>query len=128
MSTEPVVLVVESNSELRTVLQDALAGEGYRVLGAQDDVEALGLLRDNRVDLLISDLSDPPHAKQTLGAVREDFPDLPVVALSETPGPHAAFPFGTWEDPRGIRTLTKPFRLTQLLAVSRELLGAGPRP
>ena len=128
MSAVPVVLVVEDNSELRSVLTDALAEEGYQVLGAQDEAEARGLLRDNRVDLLISDLTGPPNAKQALEAVKEDFPDLPVVALSETTSPHPPFFFGAWQNPRAIRTLSKPFRLAQLLAVSREMLDAGPQP
>ncbi len=117
----PVVLVIEDNSELRHVLKEALGAEGYTVLAARDEAEALELLRANRVDLLISDLTAPSGSLET---VRPEFPDLPVVALDGAPGDHPSFFFGAWQQPKGFRTLSRPFRLGELLAVSREVLGA----
>lgn len=118
----PVVLVVEDNAELRHVLKEALGAEGYGVLAARDESEALELLRANRVDLLISDLTEPTPAG-SLETVREEFPDIPVVALQGAPGSHPSLFFGAWHQPKGFRTLSKPFRLGELLAVSREVLG-----
>jgi CheY-like chemotaxis protein len=122
MRQPPVVLVVEDNAELRHVLRDALGAEGYHVLATRDETEALDLLRGTRVDLLISDLTDPPGTGEGLEALRQEFPDLPVVAISGS-GSHPTLFFGAWQMPRGFRTLTKPFRLGELLAVSREFLG-----
>jgi CheY-like chemotaxis protein len=119
-----VVLVVEDNAELRHVLKEALGSEGYHVLTTRDEVEALEILRETQVDLLISDLTDQPEP--ALETVRREFPDLPVVALSKTASNDPAFFLGAWESQRGFRTLPKPFRLGELLAVSREVLGAGP--
>ena len=123
MGSAPLVLVVEDNSELRHVLKEALAGEGYQVLAVRDEIEALDTLRTTPVDLLISDLTDPPDAQKALDTVREEFPDLPIVALEEATRRHPAFFFGAWQNPRSVRTLSKPFRLGELLAVSREVLG-----
>jgi CheY-like chemotaxis protein len=123
MGSVPIVLVVEDNSELRHVLKDALASEGYQVLAARDETEALETLRSTRVDLLISDLTDPPNAKQALDAVRAEFPHLTVVALAEATGYHPSLFFSAWEAPPGVRTISKPFRLGELLAISREVLG-----
>ena len=119
----PVVLIVEDNAELRHVLKEALGAEGYGVLAARDEAEALELLRANRVDLLISDLNDPSPTGG-LETLRQEFPDIPVVALSGSAGGHPSFFFGAWQQPKGLRTLSKPFRLGELLAVSREVLGA----
>ena len=127
MGSAPLVLVVEDNSELRHVLKDALAAEGYQVIAARDETEALEVLRSTRVDLLINDLTDPPNAKAALDAVREEFPDLPVVALAEATGYHPPLFFSAWQAPHGVHTLSKPFRLGELLAVSREVLGAPGR-
>ena len=55
MVRQPVVLVLEDNSELRHVLKEALSTEGYRVLAARDESDALELLRGSHVDLVISD-------------------------------------------------------------------------
>jgi len=123
MRTPPVVLVVEDNSELRHVMEEALVSEGYQVVATRDELEALDILRGTPVDLLISDLTDPPNADETLLTVRREFPDLPVVALSEGTGHHPSFFFAGWENPDGYVTLSKPFRLGELLALSREVLG-----
>lgn len=127
MSPVPVVLVVEDNAELRAALKDALTSEGYRVLTVKDEAEAVETLRTTPANLLIADLTDPPDAERALDTVRGEFPDLPVVALSEAAGPHPAFFFTAWESPPGVRTLSRPFRLAELLAVSREVLDSGPQ-
>ncbi len=119
----PVVLVIEDNSELRHVLKEALGAEGYGVLAARDEAEALELLHANRVDLLISDLT-APASSASLDRVREEFPNLPIVALHGAAGGHPSLFFGAWQQPKGFRMLSKPFRLGELLAVSREVLGA----
>jgi len=123
MGSAPLVLVVEDNSELRHVLKEALAAEGYQVLAARDEIEALETMRATPVDLLISDLTDPPDAQKALDTVREEFPDLPIVALEEATRRHPSFFFAAWQSPRSVRTISKPFRLGELLTVSREMLG-----
>jgi CheY-like chemotaxis protein len=123
MAAPPVVLVVEDNAELRVVLRDALSSQGYEVLAARDEAEALELLRSRPVNLLISDLTEPTPSAQDIEAVRGEFPDLAVVALAVGEGGHPALFFGAWQDPQGVRRLAKPFRLGELLAVSREVLG-----
>lgn len=129
MPTAPVVLVVEDNVELRHVLKEALSAEGYQVLVTRDEVEALEILRGTDVDLFISDLTEPSNAKEALDSVREEFPDLPVVALAEATGYHPAFFFTAWQPSPKVRTVSKPFRLGELLAVSREMLGpSGSQP
>ncbi|MDH3205621.1 MAG: response regulator [Gemmatimonadota bacterium] len=122
MRSPPVVLVVEDNSELRHVLKEALGAEGYHVLTTRDASEALELLRGTHVDLFISDLTDPKDASEALQAVRREFPKVPVVALAEA-GHHPSFFFAGWQNPRGYLMLPKPFRLGELLALSREVLG-----
>lgn len=123
----PVVLVVEDNAELRHALKEALGSEGWHVMATRDDAEALEVLRGTRVDLLISDLTDPGSTEESLDAVKREFPDLPVVTLSPTAGYHPTLFFGAWQSPRGYRTLPKPFRLGELLALSREVLGSALR-
>jgi DNA-binding response OmpR family regulator len=122
MRNQPVVLVVEDNAELRHVLKEALGSEGYDVLAARDETDALELLRSNSVDLLISDLSGALRgASVPLESLRQEFPELPVVALSgPTGGP--ALLSSAWQSRGRYRTLSKPFRLGELLAVSREVL------
>ncbi len=123
MAPPPVVLVVEDNAELRVVLKEALASQGYEVLAARDDTEALEHLRSRSVNLLISDLTDPAPNARAIDAIRQEFPGLPVVALADGEGSHPPLFFAAWRDPKEVRRLPKPFRLGELLAVSREVLG-----
>jgi CheY-like chemotaxis protein len=125
MGSPHVVLVVEDNAELRHVLKEALAAEGYMVLAARDDAEALELLRGNQVSLFISDLTEPPAVSSALEVVRKEFPQLPIVALADGRGGHPTLFFAAWNQSKGYRTLPKPFRLGELLAVSREALESG---
>jgi CheY-like chemotaxis protein len=120
----PVVLVVEDNAELRLVLREALGTEGYEVLAARDETEALELLRAQRVDLLVSDVMESPRSSIELEAVRQEFPELPIVAMAGGQGGHPSFFFAAWQQPKRFRALSKPFRLAELLAASRDLLGA----
>jgi len=124
MATQPVVLVVEDNAELRHVLKEALGGEGYHVLTARDEADALEQLREHEVHLLISDLTNPPDPTDETDIIRKEFPELPVVALSGAPRAHPAFFFAAWETSGRYRTIPKPFRLGELLAASRDVLGA----
>jgi DNA-binding response OmpR family regulator len=123
MATPPVVLLVEDNAELRLVLKEALAAEGYQVLAARDEAAALDFLRERTVNLLISDISGPPDTSG-VKAVRTEFPDLPVVTAST--GDHPSLVPAAWQSPGRHRTLQKPFRLRELLVVSREALEAAP--
>lgn len=124
MTAPPVVLLVEEHAELRVALKEALASQGYEVLVARDDVEALEQLRSRSVDLLISDLAGPQQEPDRMAALREEFPALPVLALAGESSHHPALLFSARRDPKEIRRLAKPFRLGELLAVSREVLGA----
>lgn len=53
------VLVVDDDPMIRTVLVESLELEGYRVLQAPHGAEALRLLRDDDVDLVLLDLVMP---------------------------------------------------------------------
>jgi len=123
MATSPVVLVVEDNAELRHVLKEALAAEGYQVLSARDEAEALEQLRGTPVNLVISDLPDPPD-RSTLQALRQEYPDVPVLALATTSAGHPPLLFAAWKSPQKFRTLPRPFRLRELLEVSRQVIDA----
>jgi CheY-like chemotaxis protein len=54
------VLVVEDHADVRAMLTQILSEEGYRVLEANDGVEALEVITaEHRIDLVLSDIVMP---------------------------------------------------------------------
>jgi CheY-like chemotaxis protein len=77
------VLIVEDDASVRTTLTLLLQASGYEVSTAVNGVEALELLKNGLPAVLISDLTMPGMSGlQLLSAVREQFPRLPLVAMS----------------------------------------------
>ena len=80
------VLLVEDDRELRTMLREALAVEGYRVLAAASLSEARAMLMHNRkdtaLDLVVLDLGLPDgDGAELLSLIRKDHA-MPVLVIS----------------------------------------------
>ncbi len=77
------VLIVDDEPNLRKILAAQLSRDGYDVLTAEDGEQGLTILRENHVDLVVTDLKMPKVDGMTLlrEALRED-PDLPVVMIT----------------------------------------------
>ena len=77
------VLVVDDEHFVRELCVEIVAGEGYRVLAAQDAEEGLRLARQEPVGAIVLDLMLPRisgfEALQILG---KDLPDIPVVVMT----------------------------------------------
>lgn len=80
------VLVVDDIEQNREGISDLLAGHGFDVRVATDGREALALLEQQPVDLLISDQMMPDlDGWALLKAVRGRWPDVPVLLYSAAP-------------------------------------------
>jgi CheY-like chemotaxis protein len=79
------ILVVEDTELLRRIYQDKLSQEGYTVFSAADGLEALGVIRANKIDLVLMDLIMPRMSGlEALEAIKADprTRDVPVIILS----------------------------------------------
>jgi DNA-binding response OmpR family regulator len=78
-----VVLVVEDNDRIRKTAAEALNSCGYDVLTAKNAKEALQLLTDSRVDLLITDIRLPGRLDgiALARAVKQSWPDVKIVIV-----------------------------------------------
>jgi CheY-like chemotaxis protein len=120
------IVVVDDDPDMRLYLQgclQGLGGAGSRVLEAADGQEALRLVRETDVDLVISDVILPRlDGPSLLAAIRSDpvLRHIPVLLVSgqERPTPPRS-PAEAW--------LSKPFNARQLLESVRRLLGELPR-
>jgi DNA-binding response OmpR family regulator len=122
--TRPLILVVEDDPDVLTLMETALGAEGYRVATAEDGEAALASARRERPDLIVLDLMMPRmNALQFRAEQRRDpqLSGVPVICLSALS--HAqtvALELGTDD------CLGKPIDFDRLRELIRKHL-AGPR-
>ncbi len=116
---EPI-LVVEDDDDIREVMQELLASEGFQVDVAKDGVDALDkLASDTTPPLILLDMMMPKMDGETFLKLLRDRPamaDAPIVVIS---GNAAAREKA--RDLHAAACLVKPFELDELLGVVRRL-------
>lgn len=107
-----VVLVVEDNDRIRKAEVEALSSCGYDVLTAHNAKEALQLLTDSRVDLLVTDIRLPGSLDgiALARAVKQRWPDVKVVIVGADVDQFSSEDFHPVVDDM----LKKPFKLSEL--------------
>jgi PAS domain S-box-containing protein len=111
------VLFVEDDEAIRDMVAGFLHSHGYRVIIANNGIEAAQLLGNNAsVDVLLSDLMMPKMGGRELAArLRENIPSLKVVLTSGNPeDPHSY--------PDDVHFLPKPFSMHSLAQTLRQVL------
>jgi PAS domain S-box-containing protein len=111
------ILVVEDNPAVADVTATLLGQLGYRVLRAPGAAEALSLLDDGDVDLVLTDIVMPgPMDGLALAAeIRRQYPQVPVVLTTGYTDvtPEAEYRFAV---------LRKPFQMPALEKIVREAM------
>lgn len=113
------VLVVDDESDLRFIMRRFLEGAGYQVREAGDGEAALRLVREERPDLVVTDLMMPVmDGLQLIESLRTEpaTQAIPVLVVS-----------ANWESaPEGADgLLSKPYDRKKLLALAQTLLEDG---
>jgi DNA-binding NtrC family response regulator len=77
------ILIVDDDKDLRSILGDILADEGYQIVLADSGEQALERLERQHVNLVLTDLKMPGMSGQQLfEACSRRYPTLPVVILT----------------------------------------------
>ena len=77
------VLAVDDEPSMRRLLEISLRQAGYQPVLAKDGREALDILRQGGVDLVVSDLHMPSmNGLQLLGQLRNDGIEVPVIIVT----------------------------------------------
>ncbi|MGB0205797.1 MAG: sigma-54-dependent transcriptional regulator [Neptuniibacter sp.] len=77
------ILIVEDDNELREALCDTLELAGFDYLAAEDAEQALQLLQENQVDMVVSDVNMPGmDGHELLEKIRAGYPALPVMLIT----------------------------------------------
>ncbi|MFY9908219.1 MAG: sigma-54 dependent transcriptional regulator [Candidatus Sulfotelmatobacter sp.] len=119
----PTILIIEDEDKMRRLLELNLGDDGFTTLSAGDAESGMKLLRENSVDLVLTDLKLPGMSGlEFLQAVKRQNPALPVVVMTA---------FGTVETAvEAMKTgasdyVLKPFSLTEMRMVVHKELDVG---
>lgn len=77
-----MVLIVEDDSEMRSLLRDELWGEGYVLKEARDGDEAVRVARESPPDLILSDLKMPGGGVEYVIRLKRAAPGCPLVLMT----------------------------------------------
>jgi CheY-like chemotaxis protein len=116
------VLVVDDDSNIRSLLQQELTEAGYTVRLAEDGREALTRIREEKPGLVILDVMMPEMNGFDVAAVLKNDPatmDIPIIILSIVEDKERGFRLGV------DRYLTKPIDTTSLFREVDTLLDQG---
>ncbi|MGD8226893.1 MAG: sigma-54 dependent transcriptional regulator [Desulfobacteraceae bacterium] len=114
------VLIVDDEKNYLVVLEALLGPEGYEILTASSAEDALRLIKESDLDLMITDMKMPgTSGMQLLKASKEIKPDLPVIMMTA---------YGTIEmaveamKKRAYDYITKPFQNEELKLTVKKAL------
>ncbi len=118
-----LILVIDDDEQIRTMLRITLEKSGYDVQVAKDGNEGLDVFRQYQPDLVISDIVMPEkEGIETIKELRLLSPDLKIIAIS---GGGVVSPEVYIELARGMGAdhgLTKPIEYSDLIGAVRDLL------
>ena len=76
------ILIVDDDIEIRKIISIYLRNEGYEIIDAPDAIEALDILRNTTVDLIILDIMLPKmDGIEACLKIREQY-QMPIIFLS----------------------------------------------
>jgi DNA-binding NtrC family response regulator len=114
------VMVIDDEPLMRITIQDALVADGYKVTSAETGEKGLTLLRENPVDILITDLKLPDvDGIQVLKEAKTIGPETQVIMITAYGSIDSAV---TAMKEGASDYLTKPFAMDELLLIIKRLL------
>jgi len=123
LNSQPSILVVDDDLHVLEVIEARLSSSGFQVCKASGVQEAIGILKDKKIDLIVSDMKMPGMGgMHLLKNVRSLVPGLPLIFLTA---------YGTIPDAvRSVKAgavdyLVKPFDGRDLINKIRKILKNG---
>jgi two-component system, chemotaxis family, chemotaxis protein CheY len=125
----PRILVVDDDVTIRDSIKLVLETAGIEIMTAESGERALEAFSGAAFDGAIIDLMMPGMSGlETVCALREKSPDLPIVIVSGSLTRGVAMPelLRMATELKGVTSLAKPFKLSELLQTVRERFAAVP--
>src|SRR5210317_2056513 len=119
------ILIIDDESQIRSMLRLMLERVGYEVVEAPDGIEGIRKYREKPADLIITDLIMPN--KDGIGMIidlKNEFPEVKIIAMS---GGGVNKPDGYLKGAKKLGaayTLTKPIDREEMLRTIKDVLKA----
>jgi two-component system cell cycle response regulator CpdR len=120
------ILYTEDNPLVREITCELLARDTREIVAVGSGEEALATFKDNRFDIVVTDVSLPEMSGVDLiRFIKRLDPSIPVIVVSGYALDRTDLQLGP-----SVRAITKPFDVPQMDALIRELCdsGSGPLP
>jgi len=83
MKSSISILIVDDEQMMRNLLEKILAREGYQIQTAEDGLAGLEFLKNNHVDIVISDMKMPRmDGFELLSNIKKDYPQVGVIIMT----------------------------------------------
>ena len=110
------ILVIDDEVLVRDMLRQTLERAGYEVTDAGDGKQGIVQLREQPVDLVITDILMPEQEGiETIGILRKDFPQVKILAISGGGRKGTLEVLPAAQALGAHRTVAKPFERKELL-------------
>lgn len=117
------ILIIDDEASIRKPLQILLERAGYEVVSAASGGEAIRLWRERPGDLVITDIHMPgKNGLETIIELRQIAPQARILAMSGGDLNARIDVLGDATMLGAVRTISKPFRLQELLQAIEEVL------
>ncbi len=123
-ATPPTVLYVEDERPLHGLVEFWLTDQGYRVLLAEDGVEALAIVRAHHPDLVITDAMMPNMSGDELVEVMKSDPELSAIPIVMATAAASPLRVRRMLDRGCVAVLGKPLDEESFVAAARAALGS----
>jgi UDP-3-O-[3-hydroxymyristoyl] N-acetylglucosamine deacetylase len=124
LATQKTILVVDDEDGVRESVREVLSDEGYRVLDTSDGTRVLGMIREEKPELVLLDIWMPQvDGIGLLKEIKSQEPDIHVVMVSGHGNIHTAVTatkYGAFD------FIEKPVTLDGLLLTVQRALGEAP--
>jgi len=113
------ILIVEDEECIRELFHDELRDNHYKVITAENGVEALKIIEEKMPDLIILDIKLPDvTGTEILSNIRQYNTEVPVIVCTAILSPKLRIFFYRWAN----AIVTKPVDMDLLLREVKELL------
>ena len=118
------ILVIDDEPRMLRVIGEMLKSAGHTVVAATSGDQGIAIIAQLAIDLVITDIIMPEkEGIETIGEIKQDHPDLPIIAISGGSLRGAGSYLETAAALGACATLEKPFHSFEMLAVVDAALG-----